>query len=199
MARNERWRQLGDEEVSGVLAAMEGIREQRPPAYSAKKIGGTPAHRRVRRGEPVELPSATVVIHRLVLTSRVGPIVEFDAEVGSGTYMRAIARDVGEALGCGAHLAALRRESIGPFGVHEALKLGNLDGAIPPLGELRELVGHLPAVEVSREERKRIAHGQPIEAQPIGEEPVAILYGGNLVAVAEPRDGLLKPRVVVGP
>lgn len=194
---SQRWRDIGDQEVRRALRDLEGKREQRPPVYSAKKIGGVPAHRRARRGEAVELPSSTVVIHRLRMTRREGARVQFEAEVGSGTYMRAIARDLGRSLGCGAHLVSLRREGIGPFSVVEALPLDELGRGEPVLRGVRELVGHLPILEVGDAEGERVAHGRAIRAEIATGQPVAILAGGDLVAVAEPKDGLLKPRVVL--
>lgn len=100
---------------------------QLPPMYSAVKMGGERLYRKARRGEEVEREPRRVTIHRFELTARRGDNVDFVVETSKGTYIRTLAHDVGEAVGVGAHLVALRREAIGPFHVRDAWQLDEID------------------------------------------------------------------------
>ena len=107
------WETLSSDEVRAALDELTGSISQTPPAFSAKKVKGEAAHRLARRGEAPELEPVTVTIHELELLDLDLPRVRFRVRCSSGTYVRAIARDVGEALGVGAHLTELRRTGIG--------------------------------------------------------------------------------------
>ena len=106
---------LSDEEIDGALRSLRGRNEQTPPAYSAIKQGGVALYKRVRRGESVTVPTRIVEVHRLERLQRDGASVRLHVECGSGTYVRSLARDLGERLHCGAHLTALRRLWVEPF------------------------------------------------------------------------------------
>lgn len=201
---SEAWRGL---DAAGVREGLDRFRagggySQRPPAYSAVKIAGERAYRRARRGEdPAPAPRA-VVVQELELEALALPDVRFRAVVGAGTYLRSLARDIGEALGCGAHLAELRRTRVGTFRVEDAVapeRVTPADVCDPAL-----LVGELPRREVTAEQRDAVVHGRPISVHPVpaasfrdSRYPVALFAGGALVAVAEQVGELLKPRVVV--
>ena len=114
------WEAVADSDVEAAMGRLTGSLSQTPPSFSAKKVGGQRAYRLARRGEQVELPPCEVQVYRFQLQNRSGPLVEFSCEVGSGTYVRALARDLGAALGCGAHLQALRRQTVVPFNVDQA-------------------------------------------------------------------------------
>ncbi|HKW41391.1 MAG TPA: tRNA pseudouridine(55) synthase TruB, partial [Gemmatimonadales bacterium] len=114
LATSEAWREIDPARVEQALAKFRGAYEQQPPAYSAVKIAGERAYRRARRGEAVAAPRRRVHVTELELLRLALPDVEFRATVSGGTYVRSLARDVGEALGCGAHLAALTRTRVGP-------------------------------------------------------------------------------------
>lgn len=101
--------------VEAALGSLRGRITQIPPAYSAIKQGGVALYKRARRGEDVQVPARTVDVHRLDLLDRVGDVMRLHVECGSGTYVRSLARDLGERLGCGAHLTALRRLWVEPF------------------------------------------------------------------------------------
>lgn len=103
------------DEIENVLREFLGTHEQVPPAYSAIKVRGTPAHRRVRRGESIVLPPRTITIHALELLGYTYPRLHIRCTVSSGTYIRALARDIGARLRTGAYLAALSRTAIGPW------------------------------------------------------------------------------------
>ncbi len=117
--------------------------------------------------------------------------------MSSGTYIRALARDLGDHLGCGAHLAELRRTGIGSFRVADATPLGQLTAATVDLRPPLEAVSHLPRIPVDGEARSHVAHGRPIEHAASEPGPVAVVADDELIAIAEPLDGLLKPTVVL--
>jgi tRNA U55 pseudouridine synthase TruB len=165
--------------------------------YSAVKVAGERAYRLARRGESPVLETRPVLVLEIELTSFELPDAGFRAVVGGGTYVRAIARDVGERLGCGAHLAALRRTAVGPFAWHDALPLDEVrsDTLLDPA----VLVRDMPRRDLDAEERGAVIHGRPVSAGqlPDAAAEVALFAADRLVAVAERRDGLLTPRVVV--
>jgi tRNA pseudouridine55 synthase len=140
----------------------------------------------------------TVTVQRVETLGVTGNEVTFRATVSAGTYLRAIARDLGERLGVGAHLIALRREAIGAIGVDEAVPLADVSPA--DLRPARAILAHLPAVDLDEAGRREVLHGRPVEAPEArgsGAE-VALLWGGELVAVAREAEGLLRPAVVLG-
>jgi len=179
--------------------ALEGFRgtyRQRPPAYSAVKVDGERAYRRARRGEVVEPSEREVEIRTLEVTAFAPPDVQFRATVSGGTYLRSLARDIGRALGCGGHLAALRRTVVGPFRLEEAVAPAAATAAalLPP----GVLVRHLERRDVDTAERDAVVHGRWIAAAgDATATPVAMFAGETLVAVADRAGDVLKPRVVL--
>jgi len=199
---SEAWRSLDRTAVEAALHAQLGEIEQRPPAFSAKKIEGERAYRRARRGETVAPRPVRVVIHRIEPVRFELPDVELEVDCSAGTYIRSIARDLGDALGVGAHLAALRRTRIGDFDVEHAVPLDAIaDEAARTrawLSPLRALAS-FPRIDVDDAAAALIRHGRAIPA-PAGPEPpeapVAVAHRDQLVAIATWRDGLLHPRKV---
>ena len=192
---------LSRERVFDALAGFEGEQRQRPPAYSAKHIGGERSHRLARRGAAVEPPEATVTVHRIEPVGWASPVLTFRATVTAGTYLRAIARDLGTRLGVGAHLTALRREAIGGLRVEDAVALDRVTReALLPAAQV---LGHLPAVELDPEAKAAVVHGRAVAdsgaAGQRGGAAVALLEGTELVAVALAEGGWLKPTVVLSP
>ncbi len=186
------------EEIRAALAGFVGPQRQRPPAYSAKLVGGVRSYRRARRGEDVALAETDVTVHAIELVEYRAPDVIFRATVSAGTYVRALARDLGERLGTGAHLAALRREAVGPWRVEQATPLARLDQAAP-LMPARDLVAHLPSVALDEAGAQAVRHGRALPAGslvPTG-GPVALLREGTLVAVGVVEGAWLKPSVVL--
>jgi len=128
------------------------------------------------------------------------PLLGFRVSCSSGTYVRSLARDVGEALGVGAHLVSLRRTSIGDFRVETAIQVDEMadhgrvsEVALDPLSALR----HLPTFDVDDESADRLAHGQAVPIADTGVQgPVAVSHAGGLLAIAESRGGVLRPRKV---
>jgi tRNA pseudouridine55 synthase len=195
MATSDSWRGLARARVEEVLAKFRGGYEQRPPAYSAVKVAGERAYRRARRGEAVTLAPRRVEVSELELVELALPDVRFRASVSGGTYLRSLARDVGAALGCGGHLAALTRTRVGRFRLEEAVSPEVLTH-----GDLRDpagLVVDLPRRDLDGDGRAAVVHGRPVQAKEGEEGRVALFAGGELVAVAERVGEMLKPRVVV--
>jgi tRNA pseudouridine55 synthase len=192
--RDDAWREVDDARLAGAAAALTGSIEQVPPVFSAKKIGGVPAHRRVRRGEAVALEARVVDVRRFAVGAREGADFRFEADVGSGTYLRALARDLGESLGCGAHLRALRRTRVGPFSVADAVPLDRLPPAPAPPSAA---VPHLPRRALDDAEYSAVRQGRRIAAGGEGPDPVALTYRSELVAVAQRQGDELQPRVVL--
>ena len=198
-ATDDSWRALDEAAVRRALADVAARPEQVPPAVSAKKGDGERAYRLARQGRPALLKPAAVRVHRLEVRRVALPDVDFELECSSGTYVRAIARDAGRALGTLAHLCALRREGIGPWRVADAIVLADatpqsVERALRPM---LQTVAHLPALEVGPELAARIAHGAKFEAEGPREGPVAVLAAGELLAVATFRDGRYAPSVVL--
>lgn len=199
---SEGWRGLGAPALEEALAAFRGPVFQRPPRFSAKKVEGEAAYRRARRGEAVELEPVEVTVHELELLATELPLVRLRLRCSSGTYVRALARDLGAHLGVGAHLTELRRTRVCGLRVEDAAR-GALDdpdalmrGWVLPSRAL----AHLPSVTVEPSEAERLAHGQSIADPDSGaneEEPLLVLEGGALVAVATREGALLRPRKVL--
>ena len=195
------WRELDDSSVRGALEGFQGSIRQVPPRYSAKKVRGSAAHRRVRRGEAVRLDPVPVEVYEIGQIRCSLPFVTFTVRCSSGTYIRALARDLGRTLETGAHLTALRRTAVGPMSVRHAVPADELGEDLPPAAHLSaaRALAHLPAVHVGEEDAARLARGQAIEpaVAPVPEaDPVVALERGALVAIGVGRDGVLRPRKV---
>ena len=198
---SSRWRELDERAVRDALEALQGTILQVPPRYSAKKLQGTAAHRRSRRGETVTLEPVPVEVYEIREIRCALPFVTFAVRCSSGTYVRALARDLGMALGAGAHLAALRRTLVGAMSVRDAVPAGELHEEVPRAAHLpaARALAHLPAVRVGEEDAARLACGQAIQPtlEPVPDaDPVVALERGALVAIGVGRGGVLRPRKV---
>ena len=204
---DEGWTSLSDDAIRAAFEAERGTRLQRPPSYSAKRIGGRRAYELAREGAAVEPDPVEVTVRALDVEAIDGALVRFSLTCSSGTYVRAVARDVGERLGVGAHLTALRRTAVGPFDVASAVQLDALEDAKAVAGALVSplaAMAHLPGASIDPEAVARVRNGQAVptggtgpEASPVANGAlVAVSCDGALVAIAE-RDGdLLRPRKV---
>lgn len=151
-------------DLAAALPGFVGRIEQRPPAFSAKQVGGKRAYRLARAGKPPALAPVPVRVEALELLRFEDGAADIACEVGPGTYIRALARDLGDLLGCGAHLTALRRTAVGPFRVEAAVRLEDLEageGAAPLLDPLAALAG-MPRVELGESGVRRLRHGRPV-------------------------------------
>lgn len=201
---SQEWQGLDRQRVEDALATFRGGILQVPPVYSAKKIRGEAAHRRVRRGEAVTLREVPVTVYEIRLLEMALPLVRFQLRCSSGTYVRSLARDLGRKLGVGGYLTELRRTRIGSVSVEEALPLSALEEEpswkeeiIPPARAL----SHLPSVFVDSEEAGRLRQGQKIgirDGDLSRESTVRVIQDGELVAVGVVREDGLWPRKVFG-
>ncbi|MEP6649185.1 MAG: tRNA pseudouridine(55) synthase TruB, partial [Lapillicoccus sp.] len=191
------------EALSEAVARLTGAIAQVPSSVSAIKIDGKRSYARVRSGEDVQLATRLVTVSRFSVLS-VRPAgscldVDVEAEVSSGTYVRALARDLGTALGVGGHLTALRRTRVGRFGIGDAVRLEGLEpgGPVPvvPMGDAAraQFVVH----ELTPEEIEAVGHGRRIPAAREGEPVVAALApDGSLVAMLDESLPEARPIVV---
>ncbi|NIZ91838.1 tRNA pseudouridine(55) synthase TruB [Kineococcus rubinsiae] len=194
---------LGEDAVAAAVAALTGDIEQVPSSVSAIKVDGRRAYARVRGGEDVDLPARPATVTRFAVVGRrdAAPFVDLDVEVevSSGTYVRALARDLGTALGVGGHLTALRRTRSGPFGLAEARTLEQLeqDPSVIPLADVARRL--FPVREIDDEQADMVSHGRFLE--PCGDAgPVAAFApDGTLVALLGDTARGAKPLLVLTP
>jgi tRNA pseudouridine55 synthase len=194
-----------DDAIRAGLVALTGEISQVPSAVSAIKVNGRRAYARVRAGEDVALAARTVTVSCLDLLAvrRLPGLVDLDVDVAcsSGTYVRALARDLGTALGVGGHLTALRRTYVGGFGLDEAVTLEELaerdDPVTLPLTDAA--ARFFPRRYATEEEAQVIAHGGPLS--PVGiEVPYAVFAPtGEVLAIVAERDGRARAQVVLAP
>ena len=187
--------------VERAIESLTGAIEQHPPTYSAKQVDGVRAYDAARRGEPLTLRTVRVDVHSWTVRGWRGPgHLDVTVTCGGGTYIRALARDLGRLARSAAHLVALRRTRSGPFRVDDAVPVDALrrDSMVrSPLEGLAEL----PMVTLSDDERQRITRGQSIAAARGGgeERPRAVLLDrtGDIVALAERQGEAWAPKVVL--
>jgi tRNA pseudouridine55 synthase len=197
-----------DDAIRAGLAAQTGEIDQVPSAVSAIKIDGQRAYKRVRDGETVALPSRRVTIERLdVLDIRRlddPAVIDVDIDVtcSSGTYIRAIARDLGAALGVGGHLTALRRTAVGRMTLAEALTLEQLEERAPDVVGLSVAEAArraFPQRTATPEEAKVLSHGGPLEPVGIGGPYAVFDPDGEVLAIVSERDGRARAEIVLAP
>jgi len=187
---------VSDDMIRGGIPSFTGEIMQRPSAVSAIKVDGVRSYKRVREGETVELAARPVTIHRFEVHGirREGALIDVDAtvECSSGTYIRALARDLGTLLGVGGHLTMLRRTAVGPYGLDLARPLAELTELVDGGGELPVVPldaaarAAFPARELTEEEAGAVAHGGFLAASERSGEPVAV-FGpdGRFLALYE--------------
>ena len=191
-----------NEEASG----FRGIIEQMPPAFSAKKIHGVPAYKLARKKQEVQLKPVRVEIKEFEITSFDAECASFRARVGSGTYMRCVAHDLGRQLGSGAHLESLRRTAVAEFSLEHAHPLEAIQEAVEraPIAELfvhpRKLLPQFPSVTASEESAAKIRAGRAVNLPELSRASrVKVFYGqGELIAIATRVAGtLFHPKIVL--
>ncbi len=186
--------------VESALHGFLGPQKQRPPAFSARRIGGERSYRLARRGVTLELPESDVTVHSLELMEFRYPELVFRTRVSAGTYVRALARDLGEALGTGAHLTALRREAIGELRSTRRCRWRRLGAETPILAPLAVL-RHLPRVELTEAQVNDVGHGRAARFEsrlPHG-SVAGVGAGDRLIAVGRVEGELFRPEVVLEP
>lgn len=175
--------------VEAALAPFTGRIRQRPPIYSALKQGGEALYVKARRGETIDVPEREVEVHAAELHALDGDTLTLDVTCGSGTYIRSLARDLGEALGCGGHITALRRTWVEPFRDARAWTLGELQTVAETEGEpglealllpVEQGLAHWPSVTVDWDEGRRLGMGQTVQLEASGLK--ALLQGAGSVS-----------------
>jgi tRNA pseudouridine55 synthase len=209
---------LDEGAVREALRAFEGRFLQTPPPFSAKKIGGTPAYKLARQDKPIEIKPVEVTVRELELASYADGLAEVRLVSSSGFYVRSLAHDLGQRLGCGAHLEGLRRTRAGEFTLDDALPLeAVVVGGGPAAGErlvaMDRLLTMMPAVVANDLGARRASHGSALRPEDLavaghGSSPrpqtssdgrLRLLdQAGSLLGLVERRDdGLLHPLVVL--
>jgi len=199
--------ELGRDAIEAALAPLRGAIRQVPPMYSALKQEGERLYVKARRGESVHRPAREVIVHRLELLAREGDTLQLLVECGSGTYVRSLVTDLGAALGCGAHLSALRRTWVDPFRTPRMVTMTELEQAaeqgdpallahlLPVAAGLRDL----PSVVLDDAQAMAISRGQPVQLDPAAPTGrcAAFAADGVLLAVLE-LDDARRSRVLRG-
>ena len=190
-----------DAQIEAVLSTMRGTIMQRPSSVSAVKVDGARAYNRVRAGESVELAAREITISQLDVLAirRLGPTIEVDIEVtcSAGTYIRAIARDCGAALGVGGHLNALRRSRVAGFTLDRAITLAQLksgDFTTLALVDVARTVFNVRDLDL--DERHELSFGRPLTPNPTPDIYAGISGDNQLIALLANKDGFAKPIAV---
>jgi tRNA pseudouridine55 synthase len=185
---------LDEGAIRDALAALTGRITQIPPVYSALKQQGVPLYKRARRGEAVEAPPREVEVFRFDLLEHVGDTLRLHVECGSGTYVRSLVRDLGERVGCGAHLTALRRLWVDPFREPRMFTLGELgdlrgqneDAALRAcLLPIEAGLADWPVLHLDERGADDVAHGRTLRVAAAPGRYVAISPTGRLLAIGE--------------
>jgi tRNA pseudouridine55 synthase len=192
--------------VEAALRPFLGRIRQRPPIYSALKQGGEPLYAKARRGDIIEVPEREVEVQAITLLALDGPMLRLSVACGSGTYIRSLARDLGEALGCGGHITALRRTWVEPFLAPDMATLDQLEALAGSGGEaaldarllpVEAGLGHFPALALDLDQARRLGQGQvlPIPGAAPAETVNITDLNGRSLGLGELReDGSLRPK-----
>ncbi|MEO8292476.1 MAG: tRNA pseudouridine(55) synthase TruB [Actinomycetota bacterium] len=181
--------------IRRAMTSLEGSSMQRPPAYSAVKVGGRKLYEAARAGEVLEAAAREIRVRGFELVRAAGVDVDFRVVCSSGTYVRVLLADVGTTLGCGAHLTRLRRTSIGPFEVERATSPDAPGAPLP----LERVVAHLPRVDLEPEEAIAAGHGRILGPAGLGGPYAVFSPQGRLVGVYEDEGPKARPQVIIAP
>jgi tRNA pseudouridine55 synthase len=196
---------IDEHRVREAASRFLGSIEQLPPPFSAKKINGVPAYKLARRKQEVQLAPVLVTVHELELHLLPGTSVRFRARVSSGTYIRSIAHDMGQTLGCGAHLETLRRTTHGEFTLSdahtlEALAEGGPKDFAPFFLHPRKLLPQIPSVTANEDQIALIRHGRAVNLSEMSKSQYVKVFAGQteLIAIAARVAGtLFHPKIVL--
>lgn len=197
------WRTITLAQLTTALASLQGVQQQRPPSYSAITIDGERLYARARRGEPIEAPPRQVTIHRITLTHFAPPHVHMLVHCSKGTYIRALARDLGTLLKSQAHLSALRRLRSGPFTISQASSLLEIEQRLqhrqpPPLLLPSAGIPDIPQVPIDDAQISRVRTGNSIPfTHSRGTVAVIDTAKRQLIAIGTCADGLFFPHRVL--
>lgn len=189
-----------EQAVRQAVGSFVGEIMQAPPAHSAVHVDGHRAYELARRGRQVDLPPRRVVVHEIRIVRYAFPKLELDVRCGSGTYIRALARDIGVKLGTGGYCSALKRTEVGPFAVEKAVEPEQIDPARHLLSPLMALTA-LPKITVDEHQARLLAFGKFLRvcSQPGSGKVAVVDPQGRLLAIAwiNPVDELLRPHTVL--
>lgn len=194
---------FSDADLQVALEGFRGAIRQTPPPFSAKKIQGVPAYKLARKKEEVELEPVEVRVHEFEVGAPQEGVSGFRARVGSGTYVRSLAHDLGQRLGCGAHLASLRRTRHAEFDIANAVTLEKLEAAASIqefLLSARQVLPKLPTVVGNEEQLMKVRHGNSVNLPEISQALLIKVLGadGELAAIAKRVAGtLFQPKIVL--
>jgi tRNA pseudouridine55 synthase len=186
---------VGEADVRAAMGSLLGDSLQRPPAFSAVKVGGRKLYDAARAGERLEAEARSIRVDAFDLLRFEGFDVAFRVTCSGGTYVRVLAADVGAALGCGAHLAALRRTAIGPFAADDAVPPERADTPLP----LEAAVRHLPRLDLGVDEAAAASHGRPLGPAGLAGPYAVFDPDGRLVGVYEDEGPRARPQVILAP
>lgn len=193
---------FASDDLPAALVLFRGDIQQQPPMFSAVKRQGQPLYKLARQGIEVERPLRPVTIYDLTLLNWQSPFLELRITCSSGTYIRTLAHDLGEQLGCGGHIVALRRTAVGAFTLDSACSLDELTPENLPQRLLpsETAVAHLPRLVLPMTEAARLTQGQRLIRQP--EQPDAPLVQvydeqGGFIGVAQARDDIWQPQKIM--
>jgi tRNA pseudouridine55 synthase len=184
-----------EDRLRRAMSTLVGVIEQRPPAYSAVKVGGKRLYESARKGEPVKAPPRTVAVSRFDLLAFSGSDFEFRTTCSAGTYVRVLVADVGRLLECGAHLARLVRTRTGPFHVRDA----SPPDRPGPLMPVERTVAHLPRLDLELEEATAARHGRPLGPAGIGGPYAVFGPDRRLIGVYRDEGSRARPEVILSP
>ena len=193
-------------ELQALAERFRGTMEQVPPVYSAKKIGGVPAHKLARAGKDVAVKPARITIHEFAIESLEGETAGFSMQVSAGGYVRSVAHELGQMAGCGAHLASLRRTQAGAFTLERAITVDELKSLTPEeialrLPHPRAMLPGMPSVIVDEATAGRIRNGMQVNVQELSAAPLVKVFSAprELLCIARRVAGtLVQPMVVLG-
>jgi tRNA pseudouridine55 synthase len=194
------------DELRTLAKHFQGEMFQTPPVFSAKKIGGVPAHKLARAGKEVPVKPARIFIHEFALNSLEGDTADFTMHVSAGGYVRSVAHELGQLAGCGAHLSSLRRTKAGVFTLANAVTIDELKTSTPEQLEARTLhartlLPDMPAVTIDAETAGRIRNGMQVNVPEFSAAPLVKIFEGprDLLAIVRRVAGsLMQPIVVLG-
>jgi len=186
----------GRAEIQAAMSRLTGAFDQKPPVISAKKMGGIPSYKLARRGMALEPIAVSVEVSTFEITSFSAPLAGFRVVCSSGTYVRSLAHDLGQQLGCGAHLDSLRRVRSGDFSIERAVPLeqATAENIVP----LEDLLLRLPRIEIETElSENRVRHGNSFQTELAPGLACIFNKKGEFLAVAAIENGWAHPRVVL--
>jgi tRNA pseudouridine55 synthase len=186
---------VADDALARAVAGLVGESMQRPPAYSAVRVEGRRLYEAARAGDPIEAAPRAIRVDRFDVVARHGDDVDVTITCGGGTYVRALAADVGAAIGCGAHLTALRRTHIGAFDVVDAVPPDDPGSPLP----IDLAVSHLPSMTLDAEEARAASNGRPLGPSGLDGPYAVHSPDGRLIGVYEDSGPRSKPLVVLAP